>query len=357
MKKIYTLLACVLLAANVSKAQDTLLFEDFELNNFWSFHLDSVDLLPANFTDTMWYSADLDALTPAPNGIQWQGFFPLKALSVVDQYETIYGTTVPDTNTVIGANSWTEAGDGPAGLENNWLVTPSLVLGAHDTLFWKSAPRQTPRYLDGYEVRLSTTTNEDIAFTHLLFTAGEMIGAPIDGDTTFANYTFSPTGSNVFLHGEDETYIDIASVGTKASHIGQLRPFSVALDSFANQTVFIGFHHNTHDDVLITFDDIMVRGEHTTITGINENKSNFSINVFPNPAGDNAQLSFELTSETSVAITVYDVAGKAVYSENEGTLSRGRHFAQINTAALAKGFYTVTVQTSTGRSTAKLMVK
>ncbi len=354
MKKIYTLLVATLLFVNLkSKAQDTLLFSDFELNSFYN-HLDSIAIIPGNTTDTMWYSCDLDA---HPDGsttaTRPQGFFPVQPFSPVDQYQTVYGTVAtPDTNTVLGCNSWTNLGDSAP--EDNWLVTPSVPLGAHDTLFWKSASLQTPRYLDGYEVLLSTLSNDVADFTHSLFRAAEMVGTPsANTDTVFANFTFSPP--TAFIHGFDGTYIDPAGTTAPISHHCQLRPFSVALDAYAGQTVFIGFHHNSADDNLISFDDVMIRG--TLATGITEHSNEIALNVYPNPATDNTTIIYTLTSETSVVISVYDITGKVISTENKGSLSQGRHFASINTSTLAKGFYTVTVQTNSGRSTSKLIVE
>jgi len=356
MKKLYTLVLASFLFVNLtSKAQIVLLSEDFELNSFYN-KLDSVPILPGNLTDTMWYSCDLDGHADASTGgNRPQGYFAIQPFSPVDRYETVYGTMAnPDTNTVLGCNSWTNLGDGNA--EDNWLVTPSVALGAHDTLFWKSASLQTPRYLDGYEVLLSTQGNDGAYFTHQLFRAGEMVGTPAtDPDTTFADFTFAPTGAGVFIHGADGTYIDPAGTTAPVSHRCQLRPFSVALDAYAWQTVFIGFHHNSSDDNMISFDDVMIRG--TSPTGINENGNTIGLNVYPNPATADAQVTFSLTSETPVTIGVYDVTGKLISSENKGSLSAGRHFANINTTTLAKGFYTVGVQTNNGRSTTKLIVQ
>jgi len=358
MKKIYTLIAGFILFGSIAKAQDTLLFEDFELTKFYA-HLDSVIVLPTNTTDTMWYSADLDQNADASGGNRSLGWFSARPFSKVDQYQTGYtdGQGNPDTNSVIAASSWSGNGDNGTP-EDNWLITTNIKLGAHDTLFWKSAPVQTPRYLDGYEVKLSTTDNNDLSFSHLLFTAAEMTGTPVDGDTVYSHYTFSP--SDAFIHGKDSTYIDIASTGAKAAHAGRLRPFSVPLDDFANQNVFIGFHHNSHDDNLISLDDIMVRGTQSNPNaGIAEHKLDMNLSVFPNPANinDNAQLNFELSSEMQVTMSINDITGKLIYSESKGSLTQGRHFAMINTSALAKGFYTIALQTKNGMNTTKLIVQ
>lgn len=354
MKKLYTLIVG-LFVASVSFAQDTILFEDFELTRFYdTLLINDGNPPPANTVDANWYSYDADGIPDASGSSRPDGYFALQPWSTIDQYETVYGAPgTPDTNTTIGANSWNNNGEGAAGANLNWLITPSVQLGAHDTLFWKSAPRQTPRYMDGYKVKISTLDNEDLSFTTTLFNAAENIS--LGTDTTYSTFGFSAGTPTPFVHGLDGTYIDFAGTGTNPAHMGQLRPFSVALDAYANQKVFIAFLHDSHDDNLIEFDDVMIRGNHAV--GINENKLDLGLNLFPNPATDNVQVNYDLAAETTVTINVYDVTGKLVSTVSKGNQAQGRHFAFINASELAKGFYTVSVQTTTGLSTAKLIVK
>ena len=74
-------------------------------------------------------------------------------------------------------------------------------------------------------------------------------------------------------------------------------------------------------------------------------------------SADNIQVNYVLSAETDVTICINDVTGKQVYSESKGSINQGRHFTFINTSALAKGFYTVAVQTNNGKSTSKLIVQ
>jgi len=358
MKKIYLFLFAALLTGTAVKAQTVILSEDFELNAFYN-KLDSVDLLPGNVMDTMWYSVDEDYIPDASGSNRPDGYFASNPFSAVDHYPTIYGGTPPDSNTVLAANSWNNNGDGAGGMESNWLVTCNIKLGAADTLFWKSAPRQTPRYVDGYEVLLSTTDNNDFSFTNVLFTAAEMNGSPAtDPDTVYADYTFIPAGA--FIHGQDGTYIDIASTGTAVSHAGRLRPFSVPLNAYANKNVFIAFHHNSHDDNLISFDDVMVRGTPSNPNaGIDETNFSLGMSMYPNPVSDNTtvNLNYTVSTDAVVNIMIYDVAGKLVGKTEGGSQARGRHFATISTSGLAKGFYTVRIETTAGQQSMKLIVK
>jgi len=344
-----------LLTGTFVKAQDTLLFEDFELSRFYDTLLIDCQVTgtppPGVTGDMNWYNMDSDGDPDLSGGSRPDGWFAIAPFSPVDQYETVYGGTPPDTNTVIGCNSWTTA----FLPQQNWLITSSVNLGSADTLFWKSAPRQTPRYLDGYQVRLSTTTNADnfSAFNVVLFNAAQMTTlSSTPNDTNFSNFVFS-TG---FVHGQDGTYIDVAGTGTNPAHEGQLRPFSVPLNAYANMAVYIAFFGNSTDDNLISLDDVLIRGTLSTI-GINENANDLGLNLFPNPATDNVQVNYTLTTETTVTVALYDVTGKLVASESKGQQAQGRHFAHINTSSLAKGFYTVRVTTDFGQNTSKLIVR
>ena len=358
MKKIYVLLA-FLLTGTFMKAQDTLLFEDFELDNFYTNILIDGSAPLGLAVDTNWYSWDSDG-TPdgSAAGTRPDGWFAVQPFSTVDQYETQYSAPgTPDTNTVISANTWTNTSIP----ESNWLSTKNVLLGTHDTLFWKSAPFQTPRYLDGYQVLLSTSTNADntsaSAFANVLFNAQEMTA--LGTDSTFSTFTFANTGAGGpagFVHGLDGNNIDFAGTTAPMSHRGQLRQFSLPLDAYANANVFIAFLSNSTDDNLISLDDVMIRGNKNNV-GIQENSNDLGVAVFPNPATDNVQINYTLTSETVVTINVFDVTGKLVASVSNGAQAQGFHFAHINTSDLAKGFYTVNVKTATASSNTKLIVR
>lgn len=336
MKKFYTLVAGLLLmGTSAVKAQDTLIYESFNFQSFYDNLVDDVVPPPGNTNDPLWYSYDADGLADGSGGSRPGGWFAIQPFADVD-------TT---NNVAIAANSWF----GSPAMSNNWLVTPSVQLGAHDTLFWKSAPRQTPLYLDGYNVKISTSTNDDFSFTTTLYTAAEYTGTNGTNDSLFSGYNFS-TG---WVHGLDGNYLQYAY--DSARFLGVLAPHSVPLDTYAGQNVFIAFVHASFDDNLISLDDVMIRG--TLANGISENSADLGLNVFPNPAVDNAQINYNLSKDATVTINIYDVTGQLVTSVDKGTQSQGRHFTNVNTAAMAKGFYTISVQTSLGNSNTKLIVK
>lgn len=348
MKKIYLLaFGAILLSSFGAKAQDTLVYESFNFQSFYDNMIDDVNPPPGNVIDPLWYSYDEDAAgdgSGAGFSGGWQALFPFSAIDTID----VNMDGVND-NSVIGANSWLS----PTGAASNWLITPNYTIRPGDSLFWKSAPRQTPRYMDGYEVKISTTTNDDFAFTTTLFTAAEMTA--LGSDTTYPTFTFSPG----FVHGQDGTYIDYIPDPNAAilAHRGQLRPFAVSLAAYVGQNVFFAFHHNSYDDYLISLDDFMIRRATTTTVEDKISDSELGLNVFPNPSVEQAQVNYNLSSSSPVTISIYDLTGKLISSEDKGTQAAGRHFTMINTGAMANGFYTVSVQTSSTRSTTKMIVK
>ena len=265
MKKHFLLIAAALLVVcSGIKAQTITLKQDFEgyYNGFHS-SIDSLAITPGNTIDTLWYTFDLDMIPDASLNSRPNAWYYSSPFASVDNVPTGYigSFSIPDSNTVFCASSWNDNGETPAGLEDNWLVSPSVVVGVNDTLFWKSAPRQTPKYLDGYEVLISTTTNDPTSFTTVLFTAAEYTSALGTNDSSFSGYTFAPAGG--FIHGFDGTYTADNFLADSSKLIGVLRPFSYSLSAYAGQTIFIAFHHNSHDDIEISVDDIMIRGNNS----------------------------------------------------------------------------------------------
>jgi hypothetical protein len=89
--------------------------------------------------------------------------------------------------------------------------------------------------------------------------------------------------------------------------------------------------------------------------GINENNANFGLNVYPNPAANETNVT--ITAENaSVVVVLTDVSGKAVYSNNLGTVN-GMKNLNINTTNFANGIYMVNVTSNGTVTTQKLVVR
>lgn len=100
-------------------------------------------------------------------------------------------------------------------------------------------------------------------------------------------------------------------------------------------------------------DDINVSGG---TVGIAEHGENTSMEVFPNPAQDNANVSVNLASEQYVKITLTDLNGRLVKMISNEKMPQGQQLVSFSTADLAEGLYLVTVDDGLTKQVKKLAV-
>jgi hypothetical protein len=315
----------LILTAAVSQAVaqgDTLLFEDFTVDP-------TANYLPVNSgNDLVWVNYDVDGLADA-NGRPQEWFWSDGGFASVDSVDAC-----------LFSSSWL-AGFLPG--NRNWLITPPLnIVDATAVLSWASAPRQTPLYVDGYSILVSTTDNIESSFTTTLFQAGQY---ETGSGNDFSAYTFSPG----FVHGQDGTYIEFDPAADSSRFIGVLRPFSESLAQFSGQTIYIAFVHDSDDDNLMALDDILVTG--TLSTGISEISQGLEMGISPNPAADKIELAYALSSTSSVRATVYDITGKAVKTTGNVMQMAGNQRLAINISDLAAGTYSVVLETKESKLT------
>ena len=312
MKKTFTLLACVLSTYFAYAQYDTLLYENFDIDptaNYALFPLGN---------DTTWVDVDNDGLIDhtaalGPNWVWSQGFIATN-----------------DTTGCLISNSWF---DTPAAAANFLITPPIQIVDANATLSWKSAPYQTPLYLDGYKVLISTGGNDVIDYTDTVFTAAEYISGSSTNGGNFSAYTFSPG----FVHGQNGTYIEYTTDSARMG--GVLEPFSVSLAAYVGQTIYIAFYHDSYDDNLLAVDDILVTG--TLSVGIKEQSTTSKLTLFPNPAKDKLQVSYTLPVTANIIFKVFDAQGKLILSEAKGSQLAGDQRSTLSTKSLASGNYTL----------------
>jgi hypothetical protein len=318
MKKHFILLLLVVLFSIKLKAQsDTLLFEDFNIDPTAAYELSP------NGNDTVWVNVDDDGQpsvsVPGNRAPNWEW--------------SNVGFATDDSTGCIISNSWF---DSPANAANYLITPPIPIVDGNAVLNFKSAPYQTPLYLDGYVVLVSTQGNLPIEFTDTLFVAGEYISRQnAQAGGNYSLYTFSPG----FVHGQDGTYIEYNNDSSR--FLGMLRPFSVSLSAYAGQTIYIAFLHNSFDDNLISLDDILVTG--TAPTGVQDLNQLRATTVYPVPAVDFLEISYQLPALSEVRLVVRDQLGRVVLSEPRGYQMQGQQKSRLNIQSLAKGNYTLQI--------------
>lgn len=342
MKKIITTFLFSFLGAMCMAQNDTLLIENFDidvtLNPFGNFQHQVQP--PGATNDQNWYNWDNDGVTDGSGQNRPEEWFWVSG-----------GFADIDTNDgCMWSNSWTNDPNNPV---EHYLITPALqLIDGNAVVHWKSASRQTPRYLDGYKVLVSTTNNDLNSFTAEIFRAAEMTALPTPpADTNaFSSYTFGPPGA--WIQGLDGTYVQDA--GDSSRLIGIQKDTSVSLAAYSGQTIYIAFVHYTFDDNLLSIDDILVTG--TNPIGFDElTRDPLQMYAYPNPADRNTMLNFTLTSASHVTVRVTDIVGNEMLKRQvDGII--GKNSLPVPTEDFSAGTYFYTVTSGTATSTGKFFV-
>ncbi len=261
---------------------------------------------------------DLDGLTVWTAGqtsfgvtSAWRFFYSLNSVT-------------SDTNFFMGATSYFTTDPDQA---DNWFeVGPITIPAAGATLSWKHN-MPDGAFRDGYNVLVS--------------------------GTGLANYTdFVDPPIYVVTDNDPSTALDTVNFPDNV-----FAPRAVSLTPYAGTSIYIAFQHHAFGQFILYLDDILVT-ENSSTTGIAEFTN--GVKVFqnmPNPFSTTSTVNYELEKAAPVVLSVYDVTGKKVAEQNEGTQSEGQHSLKFNGESLSAGvyYYSLTVgQNAT--STMKMVI-
>jgi hypothetical protein len=301
-----------------------------------------------------WLSVDLDNTADANARPQnWYGTTDFR-YSVEESPE--------DTNFVMASSSWL---DGFAPGNRNYLITPEVAIEDGYVLNWSSGVFHTPRYADGYSVRISPDadmTDLETNFSDLLFSQAQMVEEvswvvdyypgidyggcaaaagisqeEIDATCWYPEEIGDGTGGTAYISADNHTLTDfILESGT--SYVGLLEPHTVDLSAYAGMTVRIAWVHDSDDDNLVMVDDISVEMASSVV------EFNFDqlINMYPNPATDNLNFNFTSLVKDNAIVNIYDAAGKVVVTETFSGNNLNA-FHAVDVEALGAGIYSVQV--------------
>ena len=335
MKHNYLLIAILFIAELSANAQnDTLLWENFEAETIDYIELDypSGD---ANLYPT-WLNFDIDGIGDGSGASPERPGEWFLSLGFAD---------VDSTNTVLASNSWLS---GDADGAENWLISPRVHIQDNQAnLFWKSAPFQLPRYIDGYQVLVSTTNNLETNFTDTL-----AVFASFDGDLTT---NIEDTLTYVFTEGIMHTEIQVDEAD-RTRHTGVLQQWEASLAAYQGMDIFVAFRHRSDDDNLISIDEILILG--TGTVGIDDNSEEFTFNVYPNPAlgAESVTIDYALVETGNVSYSITSLDGRVVLNESGHVQMTGQHRTTLDVSDLAIGTYLVQVFVNDSAYTERLVI-
>ena len=145
---------------------------------------------------------------------------------------------------------------------------------------------------------------------------------------------------------------------------GLLATWTIDLSAYQEETIYIGFLHNSDDDNFIALDDILVTGTagvpDTTggggpgPVGVEAPFSTESMHLFPTVVDDVLHVSFSGNYERQEKISVFDMAGKLLM-DHFCLGSQSEHL--INVSNLEPGIYLIGVDSENGWITNKFLKK
>ncbi len=94
----------------------------------------------------------------------------------------------------------------------------------------------------------------------------------------------------------------------------------------------------------------------TNTTGIQENSSLTSLNIYPNPAQSTAMIAFDLKETAQVNIRLTNSLGQVISYERLGQKAFGSHNHLMDVSALPAGLYLAEIETGNGTSFVKFTV-
>lgn len=198
---------------------------------------------------------------------------------------------------IIASNSWYT----PAGVANDWLVSPQITIPAGATnvnLTWSATSMGATAFLEDYKVYISTTGNQVANF-----------------QTILKNVQNEPNTGNTH---------------------------TVNISSYAGQNVRIAFRNDSNDQYVMFLDNIKISANNVLSTN---DISTSKTNIFPNPTKGEVNIK---TNKKIRSTSVLDMSGKVVsIGDSE----------KVDLSSFTKGTYILQVEYADGTNSTEKIIK
>ncbi len=172
-----------------------------------------------------------------------------------------------------------------------------------------------------------------------------------DGETYYACYRLLTTGK--FSVGTDDPQLN--TFGPGALNQTALLVFTPGLPESASYAWGGRIYASTYCDYRTPLIRLLV----SETAGVKDDVADLtsSFNAYPNPASNNATISYTLNKSGNVRIVVTDIMGREVMNMNQGSqVAGGTYTVNMNTANLSNGTYFYTLSVNGERQTKKLVI-
>lgn len=220
------------------------------------------------------------------------------------------------------------------GRTDDWMITPSISLGANSMLSWKAMSLTTSgNYPDDYRVIIAPASSSITPSVNYFETYGEIL-------LTVAPESWSAAVSNPG-DGISNRSINLKDAG----------------NGYANQDVWIAYVLITGDGggSYIAVDDIKVVEGGST--GIFESKEqSLNVEIYPNPSSGEFRISIESKSSSVAEIEVIDLTGRSLINRNI-EVNAGENIIELSASELKKGMYIIRTEINNEINVSNLIIK
>ena len=213
-----------------------------------------------------------------------------------------------------------------------------------------------------------TVTNMQVRLTNQPAAVGQQFNSAIyiyDGtdyvyadETIYHDIVTGNLGTFVTLKFAEPVIIPAGSlVLAVAHHLGGADEVAFGMAQPTEEQTVIGFTAAGEPFSLTSPSTIMVRLNDDPSIGLSENELLNGVNVYPNPATNEANVEFNLANASNVEIKVLDVTGKTIETITIDNAAAGANNANLNVANYASGIYNVTISSNEASVTKKFVKK
>ena len=311
--------------------------------------LPATPIVTANGATTFCTGGSVDLSSSAATGNVWSTTATTATISVTTSGS--YTVTVTDVNGCAATSAATtvNVSNAPAPTINATATQAcegdvvTITASTSDSYLWSTGA--TTQSIDV----TATATNVNVVTTNANACNGVGASAPIT-----VTFNTTPTAAGTMtLVGNVATFTNTSTGATSYSwDFGDFTNSSATAPAHAYAvngayTVVLTAINGNCTDTTIFLVDVTV--------GINEVATSSNLTIFPNPANETVNVSFEQNTNDLIQIELIDATGRVIAQES--SLEIGTNNVSFEVTNLSSGFYTVRLTNANGSENQKLMIQ